>query len=155
MSTEFYFWKEDEKNLNSENTFTWTLDGGDKTLAETVVFVHNKEKTLWLFKGSIGTWKEANVFGFSFSLPYEEGDITETYNLTNEFQGYQSIRHPTLPIDGVRSCIAQEAEVNISINTHTGKAEGSFSATFAGTCTDMNVNGTFTMINPDNLSHCT
>ncbi|MCF5688335.1 hypothetical protein [Pseudomonas sp. PA-1-3F] len=140
MSTDLYS-LENQENSTSKNTFTW-IKCNESTSAERVYFYHNKDKTRWAIEGLIGSFKDKNLLGYHFKIPYEEGNITKTYNLTTEFGGYHSIDYPNY---AVTHYLAEEAQVTITINTFTQRATGSFKATFEDRSAHMNVTGDFEM----------
>lgn len=140
MSTDLYS-LENQENSTSKNTFTW-IKCNESTSAERVYFYHNKDKTGWALKGATGSIRNKNLLLYSFKIPYEEGNITKTYNLTHEFQAQESIDDPA---DAVTIYMAEEAEVTITINTLTERATGSFKATFEDRSAHMNVTGDFEM----------
>ena len=140
MSTDLYS-LENQENSTSKNTFTW-IKCNESTSAQKVYFYHNKDKTQWAIEGLIGSYKDRNLLGYHFKIPYEEGDITKTYNLTSEFGAYHSTDSPGHETQTYR---AEEAEVTISINTFTERATGSFKATFKDESAHMNVTGDFEM----------
>ena len=140
MSTDLYS-LEDHENPTSKNTFTW-IKCNESTSAKRVYFYHNKDKTGWALKGATGSIRNKNLLLYSFKIPYEEGNITKTYNLTYEFQAQESIDDPA---DAIITYMAEEAEVTITINTLTERATGSFKATFKDESAHMNVTGDFEM----------
>jgi len=140
MSTDLYS-LEDHENPTSKNTFTW-IKCNESTSAEIVYFYHNKDKTEWVLKGATGSISNKNLLVYRIKIPYEEGNITKTYNLTDEFYAREPIGDPA---NGFIIHRAEEAEVTITINTLTERATGSFKATFREQSAHMNVTGDFEM----------
>ncbi|MBI6658224.1 hypothetical protein YA0720_08695 [Pseudomonas carnis] len=140
MSTDLSSLK-DHENSTPKNIFTW-IKSNERTSAEKVYFYHNKDKTVWALEGVTGSFKDGDLLGYHFKIPYEEGDITKTYKLTSEFGAYHSIDYPS---HATRAYRAEEAEVTITINTFTERATGSFKATFREQSAHMNVTGDFEM----------